>query len=59
MIFTSYSFDPSGKFVKKPLFSNREITIESGFPATNLNSNVYAFYYNKVTDETGLIRIRL
>jgi hypothetical protein len=59
MIFTSYYFDSSGKFVKKPLYSNREITIESGFPATNLNSNVYAFYYNKVTDETGLIRIRL
>jgi hypothetical protein len=59
MIFTSYSFDPSGKFVKKPIYTNREITIESGFPATNLNNNVYAFYYNKVTDETGLIKIRL
>jgi hypothetical protein len=59
MILTDYSFDDAGNLVKKKLYSNREITVEGGFPFVVVNNSLVAFYFHKGTDGTGLIRIRL
>jgi len=57
MVLTSFYFDDAGNLVRKPLYSNREITIEGGYPSVTINNSLIAFYFNKATDESGLIKI--